>query len=114
MSFVYFVHAPSVNLVKIGRSVDPERRFSELRLLSPVDLKVIGVVNGGSLVEAQFHRQFDHLHSHGEWFHATKELMHFAWWESLKHLWEAAPDEWRERAHDVLYPDVAVMDRGAA
>lgn len=36
------------------------------------------------------------------------------WLTKLVKIFEAAPDEWRERAHDVLYPDVAVMDRGAA
>lgn len=36
------------------------------------------------------------------------------WLTKLVKIFEAAPGEWRERAHDVLYPDVAAMDRGAA
>lgn len=36
------------------------------------------------------------------------------WLTKLVKIFEAAPGDWRERARDVLYPDVPVMDRGAA
>lgn len=109
MSQVYFVHAPSVNLLKIGRSADPDRRFHELRLLSPVPLVVIGVVNGGSSVEAEFHKRFDHLRSHGEWFHATGELVRFAQTESLASAWNAASPDARQEF--LLRIEQPVMDR---
>lgn len=97
MSQVYFVHAPAVNLVKIGRSLDPERRFQELSLLSPVPLSVIGVVDGGSGREAELHRRFTHLRSHGEWFHAARELLDFAAEAALHDLWDKLSPEARDR-----------------
>lgn len=36
------------------------------------------------------------------------------WLAKLVKVFEAAPQEWRERAKDHLYPDVPVMDAGAA
>lgn len=36
------------------------------------------------------------------------------WLTKLVKIFEAAPEEWREDARDHLYPDVPVMDRGAA
>ena len=97
MSFVYFVHAPSVNLIKIGRSFDPERRFTELRLLSPVSLEVIGMIPGDSRKETELHTKFSALHSHGEWFFASKELIKFAHLETLDTKWmQATPDARQE------------------
>lgn len=74
---VYFVEAKSVNLIKIGSSLDPDRRFAELQLLSPVPLEIICCTDGGSKREAELHEQFSHLRSHGEWFHATGDLLRF-------------------------------------
>lgn len=76
-SMVYFIQAVSVNLIKIGRSINPERRLVQLRLLSPVDLKIIGAVPGGPAEECLIHSGLDFLRSHGEWFHGTPMLMKF-------------------------------------
>lgn len=112
MSQVYFLHAPSVNLIKIGRSSDPERRFAEVRLISPVSLDVVGVIDGGSDVEAALHQKFSHLRSHGEWFHATADLMRFAVVESLMSAWNKAGKEARDEFLSRI--DTPVFDRGAA
>lgn len=96
MSQVYFLYAPSVNLMKIGRSVEPERRFAELRLLSPVPLEVFGVIDGGAEKEFELHQRFSHLHSHGEWFHATAELKDFASVEAMLCLWGKTDSRARE------------------
>lgn len=78
MSKVYFLHAPAVNLVKIGVSCDPVRRFEELRLLSPVETRIHAIISGGFAMEKELHDIFGLHHSHGEWFHAAKTLMEFA------------------------------------
>lgn len=109
MSQVYFLHAPSVNLLKIGYSGDPERRFEQVRLISPVPLRVIGVIDGGAEMERQLHERFAHLRSHGEWFHATAELMNFASLESLMAAWNAASPDAREEFLSRI--DRPVMDR---
>lgn len=93
---VYFLRAEGVNLIKIGCSADPERRFAELRLLSPVALHVIGIVGGGFQRERELHAQFAHLNSHGEWYFAAPELLSFACRESLKWAWDNSSEEVRE------------------
>lgn len=111
MSQVYFLLASSVNLIKIGRSGDPETRFEQLRLLSPVPLEVIGIIEGGSAVEADLHQQFNHLHSHGEWFHAAHELRRFAWAATMESWWNRGSKEWREEFLSRV--DTPVMDAAA-
>ena len=108
MSQVYFLLASSVNLIKIGRSGDPETRFEQLRLLSPVPLEIVGLIEGGSAVEAALHQRFDHLHSHGEWFHATNELRRFAWFATMESLWNRGSKGWREEFLSRI--DTPVMD----
>jgi hypothetical protein len=74
---VYFVEAIGTNLVKVGRSVNPARRLGQLQLLSPVPLRVVGLIHGGSEVETIVHAGILSLRSHGEWFHFTHGLRHF-------------------------------------
>lgn len=96
MSQVYFLLAASVNLMKIGRSVDPDTRFAQLRLLSPVPLEVFVTIDGGSGMESALHNRFAHLNAHGEWFYATEELRRFAWEAAGTQWWDEASAEWRE------------------
>lgn len=108
MSQVYFLHAPSVSRLKIGRSIDIERRLSELRLLSPVALHLIGAIPGGSTLEAVLHKRFTHIRLHGEWFDASDDLLSFAHEQVLIAAWNAAGTEARNRFRD--YIDTPVMD----
>lgn len=76
-SFVYFIQADVVGLVKIGCTVSPYKRFNELKNASPVRLRLLKLlrVHGKSRdVEAEFHRRFAHLRAHGEWFRPAPEL----------------------------------------
>lgn len=92
MSKVYFLHAPAVNLVKIGTSFDPERRLQEVRLISPVEVRLIGVIRGDYKTEGDLHKRFEGLRARGEWFHATEALLSYAWRAALAELWnEATP-----------------------
>lgn len=76
-SSIYFIQAESVNLIKVGRSINTDRRLVQLRLLSPVNLRIIGSVPGGPSEEVLIHSGLDYLRSHGEWFHATPMLRRF-------------------------------------
>lgn len=109
MKQVYFLHAPSVNLLKIGVSGDPERRIGEVQWISPVDVELIGAMDGGHDVEADLHRRFASVRHHGEWFHATPELIEFAQVESLMSAWNRAAPAARERFLTIV--DRPVMDR---
>lgn len=72
---IYFLHAPSVGLVKIGYSSNAATRIASLHLSSPVPLTLLGTVDGDRAREAQYHSQWAHLRRHGEWFDATAELL---------------------------------------
>lgn len=108
MSQVYFVYAKAVKLIKIGRSADPERRLDELRLLSPVELEIIGMVDGGARREAEMHQQFAKYRSHGEWFHAAQEIKTFAWRETMMCVWSHGTEDDHAWAREFIKP---VMDR---
>lgn len=76
--FVYFIRAVMPDgLIKIGRAIDPNVRFAELRTMSPVPLKPLGVVSSDRFAEVELHRRFQGLRSHGEWFDADVSLLTF-------------------------------------
>jgi hypothetical protein len=65
---VYYVHAPDLDLVKIGFAAKPRLRFSKIQSDSPVRLVLLGIEDGGEDVEADRHLQFASLRTRGEWF----------------------------------------------
>lgn len=65
---VYFVLAPSVDLVKIGVSNDPFRRLHTMKPLSPVPLELIGCIEGGAKREAELHEELALYRERDEWF----------------------------------------------
>lgn len=65
---VYVFGTPGSNTVKIGRTVNLEKRFADIRTMSPVPLEILWTHPGGSELETNLHRHFAELRSHGEWF----------------------------------------------
>ncbi len=76
-SFLYFIEAVNSGFIKIGRSVNPERRLEQLSTGSPNQLTIIGKISGGSALEAELHTRFDAQRERGEWFKVTRELRDF-------------------------------------
>jgi hypothetical protein len=65
---IYFVTCPAANLLKVGFSADVEKRMRTLRYAVPVDLILLGTMNGDRALEMRIQTfLFDH-HHHGEWF----------------------------------------------
>ena len=62
----YFVQGQLTKLVKIGKSVDPLRRFSDLQVGSPDKLVLLGVIKGDK--EAELQKYFTCFRVHGEWY----------------------------------------------
>lgn len=61
--------------IKIGLSNDPARRIAEFATWSPLRLELLGSVPGSWADEQFMHECLaDHL-SHGEWFHASPEVL---------------------------------------
>lgn len=75
--FVYFVLAKKLNLVKIGTSIDPYKRFSSLESASPDSLEMIAIIPGGSKEEQNLHKKFFDLRDHLEWFRYEEPLVDF-------------------------------------
>lgn len=71
---VYFIHAPSCRLVKIGFADKPRNRFSALQVGCPVKLRPLGVIDGGEAEESVLHAMFKDEWSHGEWFRMTDRI----------------------------------------
>lgn len=65
---VYVLGTPGSNTVKIGRTTNLAKRVADIQRMSPVPLTALWATPGGSELEAQLHRRFAELRSHGEWF----------------------------------------------
>src|SRR5262249_6220084 len=76
MGFVYFVETKDKQYIKIGFSVRPMTRLSELGTLRPSGfaLSLIGCIPGSPETERWLHHKFAHLRDNGEWFSAKEEL----------------------------------------
>jgi len=71
---VYFLRAGG--FIKIGKSTySGRRRIAELQTGCPYPIEFIGQIKGGQREERVLHRQFAHIRAHGEWFHATEQLL---------------------------------------
>lgn len=65
---VYFATCRDNGTVKIGHSVDPWSRLSELQLCCPLPITIEAVLPGAREEELALHRRFEDLRIHGEWF----------------------------------------------
>lgn len=74
--YVYFIEAEGLDLVKIGLADDPRKRLAMLQVGSPVRLILRGVqcVDDAAGWEAEKHKRYRHLRTHGEWFSIDDEL----------------------------------------
>ena len=73
MSVVYFAALES-GPIKIGHTVDLERRLAEIQLCSPGKVNLIGSVDGDRRTEAYFHRRFASHRAFGEWYQPHTEV----------------------------------------
>ena len=72
-AFVYFVRAG--DFIKIGWARDVDARVDALQVASPVELRLLGTVEGSYDVERLMHSRFAHLRARGEWFRAEPDLL---------------------------------------
>ncbi|MBD7992864.1 GIY-YIG nuclease family protein [Ochrobactrum sp. Sa2BUA5] len=75
-SKVYFIKPIGMNgPIKIGSSTCPEKRLESLAVWSPFPLEMIVEVDGDLADEQFIHSCFADVHSHKEWFNASKLLL---------------------------------------
>lgn len=75
--WVYFLESQANLYIKIGWTVNLDRRFRTISTMSPVPIKVLGVMAGGEEVERKVHFRFSESCHHGEWFEPSDSLHDF-------------------------------------
>ena len=68
----YFLLCPSEGLVKIGQSISPMRRLTQLRLMNAAPVEALTIT---LTPEQELHSRFAHLRHHGEWFSIAEEMV---------------------------------------
>jgi len=66
-----------IDTVKIGRTVNPHVRLSELQTGHDFTLTLLAAVPIHASLEAVIHRRFQHLKTAGEWFFLNDEMAQF-------------------------------------
>ncbi len=76
---IYFAEAEGLARIKIGFTdeTDSEVRMKALKTGCPVPLNVLRTIPGERELEKELHRRFAACHIHGEWFHASPEILEF-------------------------------------
>lgn len=72
---VYFIQPLGGGLVKIGSSRNPEGRLQRMQTGSPVLLRLVGLMPGGTPAELELHERFAEHRVRGEWFRPAPELL---------------------------------------
>ena len=88
---IYFIQ--HTNFIKIGYTKEIHKRLGQLQVSCPVKLKVLGLIKGDLEDEAYYHSFFNHLHSHGEWFHTSKDILNFIESQDRSLMWENGFEE---------------------
>ena len=106
--WVYFIQAQPSGLVKVGFSVNPERRLRQLQTGSPEKLTMLHCWRVASAVqEKATHEAFKGFRVAGEWFKPDAallgfiELMRNAGIEDEIRKWEEQAREYREHAAEL-------------
>lgn len=74
---IYFIRAGSHGPVKIGYSLDPNRRLRDLQTSSASDLRLLAIMAGERTHKRAIHSQFREYRMKGEWFAPHESLMAF-------------------------------------
>ena len=65
---IYFIQAGDNGPVKIGYSINPEKRLQALQTSHPQKLRMITVIDGDRDLEKELHEYFSDESVSGEWF----------------------------------------------
>ena len=70
----YFLLCPSEKLVKIGESITPMYRVTQLRLMNAAPVEALCVI---LVPEKELHERFAIHRHHGEWFMLSREMVEY-------------------------------------
>ncbi len=74
---IYILVDESNKVCKIGYSVNPFKRFSELKVGNPNNLVIAGIIPGTEKQEGELHKRFAEFYRRGEWFFYSDEIKQF-------------------------------------
>jgi hypothetical protein len=72
---IYFIEQEGI--IKIGYSINPNKRFIQLKLSNPNELIVRLIIEGTLEDEKKYHEMFKEFHHRGEWFLFSDEIKEF-------------------------------------
>lgn len=74
--WIYFILCPVAGLIKIGYTSNILTRAANYTTESPVRLKLLGAIHGGTReAERGWHDRFREDCHHGEWFRVSRDLL---------------------------------------
>ena len=73
--FIYFLRNEITRNIKIGFSMDVEKRIKDLQTSNDSELKLLKYVKGTLKQEKAIHIAFSYLNLRGEWFRSSRELL---------------------------------------
>ena len=65
---LYFIQSDNTGSIKIGRSIDPEKRLKDLQTGNPNKLKLIQVIENKGYLEKPLHKELKQFKIRLEWF----------------------------------------------
>ena len=74
---VYFIGSEESRYVKIGTTIDIEKRIAGIQTSIPFDLELIFSFSGGRAEEKKTHSAFEQYRKRGEWFENTGKLKEY-------------------------------------
>lgn len=98
----------SPGLYKIGTTANPIRRWHQVQVHSPWDLRVFAIIPGGFELEAAIHKSLDEFRTRGEWFAMSRPTM----WQVMEELDEHTLIG-RETFTDLPWCDIAYEGESA-
>ncbi|MBE0681707.1 MAG: GIY-YIG nuclease family protein [Anaerolineales bacterium] len=74
---IYFIRGKESGNIKIGFSINPDKRKSNLQTAHYEELEFIGIMNGSLDDEARIKKMFSEFNIRGEWYRPVREVMDY-------------------------------------
>lgn len=75
---VYFAYDVDKRYIKIGKTIEPNKRIKTLNGSIPFDIEFYKIVHGDIKFEQSLHKKFNALRLKGEWFRYDKLILDYA------------------------------------
>jgi hypothetical protein len=74
---IYFIKSEKTHEIKIGFTVQLEKRLSSLQTAHPSKLQLLATIPGTYEYEKSLHQRFANFRLNGEWFEPHPDLLAF-------------------------------------